>query len=82
MKTNVQATSLPPEVTDPIIALGAQLIGLAGYFALGAIFALVIRGCARYYDGAGFADLWPELLIIGLCAACAAKTFDIATWLN
>lgn len=83
MTTTNLAEQLPPQVLDPLLQLGGQLISLAGYFALAAMFAAIIRGCARYYNGAHtIADFWRELLIILLAASIAARTFDIATWLH
>ena len=71
---------LPPEVISPILRLAAQLISLTGYFALGAILVVSIRAWWRYENGAGFADLWIEILIILFCAAVAVQTFNIADW--
>lgn len=82
MTVVVLADQLPPEVLEPLLQLGGQLIGLAGYFALGALFAAVIAGCLRYDEGATIAHFWRELLIILICAAIAARTFDIASWLH
>ncbi|NKY53953.1 hypothetical protein [Nocardia vermiculata] len=75
------ADQLPPAVLDPLLDLGGQLIGLAGYFALGAMLAAIISGCVRYHEGATITTFWRELLVILLCAALAARTFDIASWL-
>ncbi|WP_280461003.1 hypothetical protein [Nocardia carnea] len=82
MTTVVLAEQLPAEVLDPLLQLGGQLIGLAGYFALGAMFAAIIVGGLRYYEGATVAHFWRELLIILISAAIAARTFDIASWLH
>jgi hypothetical protein len=82
MTTAILADQLPPEVLEPLLKLGGQLIGLAGYFALGAMFVAIIIGCVRYYEGATIAHFWRELLVILICAAIAARTFDIASWLH
>lgn len=83
MTTEILAEQLPAEVLDPLLKLGGQLIGLAGYFALGGIFAAGIAGTLRYYRGGeNIADYWREVLIILICASIAARTFDIATWLH
>jgi hypothetical protein len=83
MTTTTLAEQLPSNVLDPLLQLGGQLIGLAGYFALAAMFAAIIRGCYRYYNGANtIAEFWRELLVIGPAATIAARTFDIASWLH
>ncbi|AYF78151.1 hypothetical protein D7D52_34850 [Nocardia yunnanensis] len=83
MTTAILAEQLPSNVLDPLLQLGGQLIGLAGYFALGAMFLAIIRGCYRWWDGANtIAEFWRELLVILPCAAIAARTFDIASWLH
>lgn len=82
MSAVVLAEQLPAEVLEPLSKLGGQLIGLSGYFALGAMFAAIIAGGLRYYEGATIAHFWRELLIILLCAAISARTFDIASWLH
>lgn len=83
MTTAILAEQLPATVLEPLLQLGGQLIGLVGVFALGAIFAAIIRGIWRYHNGAhAIADFWRELLVILIAAAIAARTFDIATWLH
>ncbi|WP_331765158.1 hypothetical protein [Nocardia sp. NBC_01388] len=83
MTAAILAEQLPANVLDPLLQLGGQLIGLAGYFALGAMFAAIIRGGVRYYNGANtIAEFWRELLVILPAAAIAARTFDIASWLH
>ncbi|MBF6393792.1 hypothetical protein IU443_28090 [Nocardia farcinica] len=82
MTTTVLADQLPAEVTDPLLKLGGQLITLAGYFALGALFIAGIVAIARYQRGAGFVHFWRELLVICIAAAIAAMTFDIANWVS
>lgn len=83
MTTATLAEQLPDTVLAPLLQLGGWLIGLTGYLALGALFAAVLRGIRRYYNGAhSVAEFWPELLVILIAAGIAARTFDIATWLH
>lgn len=83
MTTTILADPLPAQVLDPLLKLAGQLIGLAGYFAVGGIIAAGISGTLRYYRGGEHvADYWREVLSILFCAAVAARTFDIASWLH
>lgn len=72
---------LPDEVTRPLLELGGFLAGLVGLFALLGLLTSAARAAIRYFNGAGFHDIWKEILLFIVCAGVSVHTFDLANWL-
>lgn len=73
---------LPADVTRPLYELGGYLAGIVGWLALLGLLSAAARAVVRYLNGAGYHDLWKEIVVFMLCAGISVHTFDLANFLH